>query len=218
MKDLIILGTGGNCIDILDAVLALNESGGMLQYRVRGFLDDNKEVWGQEVQGCRVLGPLSHARNYSDCLFANGIGSFHNYWRKPDIIATTGLPDEAFVSIVHPRASVSRFAALGRGTVVLQNATINSGVRVGCHVIILPNAVLSHDTVVGDHTCIASSACLAGGVQIGKACYLGAQCAVSNGVRIGDFSLAGIGAVVLQDVPPKTVVVGNPARVTRQAF
>jgi acetyltransferase EpsM len=64
---------------------------------------------------------------------------------------------------------------------------------------------------------MASGACLAGNVQIGTACYLGANCAVTNGVRMGDFSLAGIGAVVLKDVPEKAVVVGNPARVIRAA-
>jgi sugar O-acyltransferase (sialic acid O-acetyltransferase NeuD family) len=218
MKELIILGTGGNCIDILDAVLSLSEVETTPRYRVRGFLDDNKKSWGQEVEGYRVLGPLSDARKHADCLFVNGIGSFRNYWRKPDIIATTGLPVEAFATIVHPQASVSRFASLGPGTVVLQNATVNARAKIRSHVLILPNAVVSHDVVVGDYTCIASGACLAGGVEIGKACYLGSKCAVNNAVRMGDFSLAGLGAVVLKDVPEKTVVVGNPARALRVAF
>jgi sugar O-acyltransferase (sialic acid O-acetyltransferase NeuD family) len=217
MNDILILGTGGNCIDILDAILALNESGGAPGYRVRGFLDDNKELWGQAVQGCQVLGPLSDAPKYSDCLFVNGIGSFRNYWRKPTILAAMKIPDERFATIVHPQASVSRFATVGPGTVVLPMTTISARAKVGRHVMILPNAIISHDVVVGDYTCMASGACLAGNVQIGTACYLGANCAVTNGVRMGDFSLAGIGAVVLKDVPEKAVVVGNPARVIRAA-
>ncbi len=217
MNDILIFGTGGNCIDILDAILALNEAGSAPGYRVRGFLDDNHELWGKEVEGCRVLGPLSDAPKHKDCLFVNGVGSFRNYWRKPAIVATAGVGPESFVSIVHPRASVSRYATLGPGTVVLQNATINSRARIGSHVMILPNAVVSHDVVVGDFTCLASGACLAGSVHIGTACYLGANCVVTNGVRMGDFSLAGIGSVVLHDVPEKVVVVGNPARKLRVA-
>ncbi len=217
MKELIILGTGGNCIDILEAVLAHNERNSKPPYRVRGFLDDNPSTWSQSVASFPVLGGLTEARRHPDCLFINGIGSSRNYWRKPNIIASTGLPIEAFATIVHPRASVSPSAALGPGTVVLQNTTINARARIGRHVIILPNSVVSHDAEVGDYTCIASAVCVAGNVRVGIACYLGANCSVNNGVRMGDFSLAGLGAVVLKDVPPRTVVVGNPARELRAA-
>jgi len=215
VKDLIILGTGGNCVDILDAVLALNESSPKVQYKIHGFLDDNQKLWGSSLDGYPVLGSLSQAKEYTDCWFVNGIGSFRNYWLKPQIIARAGLPLERFETIVHPGASVSRFASLGRGSVVLQNATINSHAKIGSHVIILPNAVISHDVLVGDYTCIASAACVAGNVQIGNACYLGANCSVANDLTLGDGSLVGMGAVVLEDVPSVTVVVGNPARAIR---
>jgi sugar O-acyltransferase (sialic acid O-acetyltransferase NeuD family) len=212
VKDIVILGTGGNCVDILDAVLALNESMPSSGYRVRGFLDDDKETWVRKVEGYPVLGPLSQAGELTDCFFVNGIGSFRNYWRKPQIIASTNIPLTRFETIVHPRASVSRFASLGSGSVVLQNATINVHAKVGNHVLILPNAVISHDVVVGDYCCIASAACIAGNVRIGNACYLGANCSVRNDLDLGDGSLVGMGAVVLEDVPQATVVAGNPAR------
>jgi sugar O-acyltransferase (sialic acid O-acetyltransferase NeuD family) len=215
VKDLIILGTGGNCVDILDAVLAVNESSPKVQYKIRGFLDDNQKLWGTTLAGYPVLGSLSQAKDYTDCCFVNGIGSFRNYWLKPQIIARAGLPFERFETIVHPSASVSRFASLGRGSVVFQNATINSHAKIGSHVIILPNAVISHDVRVGDYTCIASAACVAGNVQVGNACYLGANCSVANDLTLGDGSLVGMGAVVLEDVPSVTVVVGNPARAIR---
>lgn len=215
MKDLIILGTGGNCLDILDAVLAINESGAGPVYRVRGFLDDNRLSGDNQFHSYPVLGPLAQAAKYSECFFVNGIGSFRNYWRKPAILATTGLALDRFETIIHPKASVSRFASLGAGTVVLQNATINVRARVGNHVIILPNAVISHDVVIGDCSCIASAACVAGNVHIGDCCYLGGNCSVANDLQLGQGSLIGMGAVVLENVPSATVVVGNPARAIR---
>jgi sugar O-acyltransferase (sialic acid O-acetyltransferase NeuD family) len=214
VKNLIILGTGGNCLDILDAVLAINELGSP-QYTIRGFLDDNLRLKGTKVEGYPVLGTLAQANEQNDCVFINGIGSFRNYWRKPEVIAQTGVPLSRFDTIVHPKASVSRFASLGPGTAVLQNATINSRARIGNHVIILPNAIVSHDVEVGDHSCIASGACLAGNVRVGRSCYMGAGCSVRNEVTLGDGCLVGMGAVVLEDVPEVTVVVGNPARAIR---
>jgi sugar O-acyltransferase (sialic acid O-acetyltransferase NeuD family) len=214
VKNLIILGTGGNCLDILDTVLAINESA-CPQYNVRGFLDDDPQLKGTKIVGYAVLGTLSQANEHSDCVFVNGIGSFRNYWRKPEIIARTGMPLNRFETIVHPKASVSRFATLGPGTVVLQNAAINSRAQISSHVMILPNAIISHDVQVGDHSCIASAACLAGNVRVGRICYVGANCSVRNNVTLGNGCLVGMGAVVLEDVPEVTVVVGNPARAIR---
>lgn len=49
-------------------------------------------------------------------------------------------------------------------------------------------------------------------VRIGSGAYLGAGAVVLPGVVIGDGAYVGEGAVVTRDVPPRTVVMGNPAR------
>lgn len=46
--------------------------------------------------------------------------------------------------------------------------------------------------------------------------WLGARVIVLKGVRIGHDAVIGAGSVVLRDVPPRTVSLGNPARVVRQ--
>jgi len=218
MKDIIILGTGGNCADILDALLELNLCAPAPRYRVAGFLDDNPESWGASFLGFQVLGPLTDAGRRSGCWFVNGIGSYRNYWQKPQIIARTGVPLDRFETVIHPRASVSQFASVGRGTVVLQNASITALATVGNHIMVLSNSVISHHARIGDYSCIASGACVAGGAQIGATCYLGMNSTITNGVKIGEFSLIGAGAVVLKDVAEKSVVVGNPVRVIRKVF
>ena len=40
---------------------------------------------------------------------------------------------------------------------------------------------------------------------------------VLPGVKVGNNSIIGAGAVVIKDVPPNTVVLGNPARVVKQS-
>jgi acetyltransferase-like isoleucine patch superfamily enzyme len=107
-------------------------------------------------------------------------------------------------------------ATLGAGTVILQNVTVTSNVRIGDHVIVLPNSVISHDSVVGDYTCIAGGVCVSGGVTIGRNCYLGTNSSIIELVTIGDYSLVGMGSVVLTDVAVESVVVGNPSRFLRQ--
>ena len=217
-RKIIILGAGGNCLDILDTLNDINKSRQDTVYECVGFLDDDERTWGRERYGVRVLGPLQSASQYPDCLFINGIGSPNDFWRKCEIILRTGVPVHRFETIVHPTASVSRMSKLGYGTVIFQHVTITSNVRIGNHVIILPNTVVSHDDVIGDYTCIAGGVCISGAVVIGQSCYLGTNSTIAVGVKVGDHCLIGMGSVVLRDVPENSVVVGNPGRFLRKTI
>jgi sugar O-acyltransferase (sialic acid O-acetyltransferase NeuD family) len=212
---IIILGTGGNCVDILDTIRDINDRNGD-QFECVGFLDDQEASWGKTMHGVPILGPLHSARQYADCLFANGIGSPFNFWKKREILAKTGLRDDRFATLVHPTASVSRMAKLGPGTVVFQNVTITSNVQIGKQVIILPNTIISHDDIVGDYTCFAGGVCVSGGVTIGASCYLGTNSTIIGNIAIGNECLIGMGSVVLRNVAENSVVAGNPARLIRQ--
>jgi len=53
-------------------------------------------------------------------------------------------------------------------------------------------------------------------VHIRKGAWLGARVIVTKGVTIGEGAVCGMGSVVTKDVPPYTVVAGNPARIIRE--
>ena len=57
-KKIIILGTGGNCIDILDTINDINKAESKALLDCVGFLDDDPDRWGMEFCGVSVLGPL----------------------------------------------------------------------------------------------------------------------------------------------------------------
>lgn len=216
MKSIVILGTAGNCIDILDTINDINEAQSTHRYQCVGFLDDNPLTWGREIRGVKVLGSLDQAARFTDVFFVNGIGSPQNFWLKESIISKTQLPPDRFETIIHPSASVSRMSEIGAGTVVFQNVTVTSNIRIGRHVIVLPNTVISHDDTIEDYTCIAGGVCISGEVRIGRSCYLGTNSAIRGKVQIGDYCLVGMGSVVLNDIPGNSVVQGVPARFVRK--
>lgn len=214
IKNIIIFGTGGNCLDILDSINEINEI--EYTYNCVGFLDDNSENWGKEFFGVKVLGPLSSANNYlNDCYFVNGIGSEKNFYKKEAIISKSNIPLERFETIIHPTASVSKMSKIGKGCVIFQNVTITSNVSIGNHVVILPNSVISHNNIIKDYTCIASGVNVSGGVAIGKSCYFGTNSSIIGNIKIGDYSLIGMGSNVLSNVKENSVMIGNPARYLR---
>lgn len=53
-------------------------------------------------------------------------------------------------------------------------------------------------------------------VTIGDDVFIGTRAIVQKGVNIGDGAIVGAGSVVTADVPSRTIVAGNPARVVRK--
>jgi sugar O-acyltransferase (sialic acid O-acetyltransferase NeuD family) len=214
MARLIILGTGGNAYDVLDIVEAINAVS--RTWDVAGFLDDARST-GSEFLGLPVLGRLADAGRFATESFINAIGSDASFARRPVILATTGVAGDRFATLVHPKASVSSRARLGRGVYVNPWATIAGNVAVGSHVAIGPGCLIGHDCTIGEYSMLAPGSIISGFVHVGRTAYVGAGAVLRQRVKVGDGALVGMGAVVLKDVEAGSTVVGNPARVLRRA-
>ncbi len=57
-----------------------------------------------------------------------------------------------------------------------------------------------------------------GDIVIGNDVWLGYRAVILAGVTVGDGAIVGAYSVVIKDVPPYSIVAGNPARVIRQRF
>ncbi len=83
--------------------------------------------------------------------------------------------------------------------------------RVGNYNWIMAYVHLAHDCQVGNHTIFANNAQLAGHVHVQDYAILGGFTVVHQFVRIGAHIISGMGSILLQDVPPYTLVSGNPS-------
>ncbi len=214
-KKIIILGTGGTSIDILDVVYDINKFYGSKIYQVLGFLDDDKSKLSREIDGIKILGSLASAKDYTQAFFVNGIGNPTTFFLKEKIIAKTNVSLDRFITLIHPSANISKSAEIGLGSVIFQNVVVGSNAKIGKHVVILPNTVISHDDRVGDYTCIAGCVYISGAVSIGQTCYIGANASVKESLSIGEGSLVGMGSVVIVNVSSRSVYAGNPAKFIR---
>jgi sugar O-acyltransferase (sialic acid O-acetyltransferase NeuD family) len=214
-KRIVILGTGGNCIDILDTLLEINRFKNEQVYECVGFLDDNPSKLNQSFYGVKVIGNLQMTKQLSDCSFVFGIGSTSNFWKRKDILSKIKIDDDRFETVIHPTASVSKMSTIQAGVVIFQNAVVTSNAKIGSHVMILPNSIVSHDDEIGDFTCIAGGASISGNVKIGEGCYIGANASIKENVEIGKHCLIGMGSVVLNHVLENSIVAGNPAKFLR---
>ena len=56
------------------------------------------------------------------------------------------------------------------------------------------------------------------GPVIGDRVWIGAHSRIVGPIRVGDGATIGAGAVVLQDIPPRCLVLGNPARMIHRDY
>jgi acetyltransferase-like isoleucine patch superfamily enzyme len=118
---------------------------------------------------------------------------------------------------------------IGDGLQIWNNSVIDYGCRIGDNVKIHCNVYVAQFTVLEDDVFLAPGVTIANDLHPGcphfrecmrgptlrRGAKVGVNVTILPQVEIGERSLIGAGAVVTRDIPPHSVAVGNPARVTR---
>jgi sugar O-acyltransferase (sialic acid O-acetyltransferase NeuD family) len=203
-RPLLVFPCNGNA---LEALGCLGDT-----WALEAFIDDTPDKQAEGCAGHPVRGREALARSPRAHVLAVP-GSPHSYRERRALVEGLRVPDGRWATVVHPSASVSPLARLGRNVLVMAGVVVTANAVIGDHVCVLPNAVIHHDTVVGDWTLVGTGVTLAGHVQVGENCYLGSGTSVLQGVRIGDGALTGLGSTVIRHVPPGARVAGVPTRV-----
>ena len=213
--NVVVYGAGGHGKVVGDVILAA----GM---QLIGFVDD-QALRGHCVlqngteRSYSVLGDgtwlRSQSGNFADVALAIGNNKIRS-------IVADRLLESGFelACLAHPSSSISRFARLGPGCVVMALAAINPNADVGTGTIINTGAVVEHDVAIGEFAHVSPNASLAGGAQLGARSHLGTGAVVLPGVIVGCDCVVGAGAVVNRNVADGSVVVGVPARKIRNAL
>lgn len=207
MRRLALLGASGHGKVVADAALASGWDG-------VEFFDD---AWpGYQCNGpWPVVGDTSaltsRLTEFQGVLVA--IGDCSARWTKHQELLSAGA---RLVTVVHPAATVSRYAVLGAGCVVMAGAVVNVGASVGQAGIINTGATVDHDCLLADGVHICPGANLSGNVGVGPCSVVGVGAAIKQGIRVGSRVVIGAGAVVIRSVGDACVVAGNPGRVLRR--
>lgn len=134
------------------------------------------------------------------------------------------LDSKGLKARIEPGAIIRDGVEIGENAVIMMGAILNIGAIVGSGTMIDMNAVLGGRATVGKDCHIGAGAVLAGVIEPPSALpvvvedkvLIGANAVVLEGVRIGEGAVVAAGAVVVEDVPPYTVVAGIPARVIKE--
>lgn len=120
----------------------------------------------------------------------------------------------AFVEIQR-NAIIGSCCKISSHTFICEGVTIEDECFVGHHVVFINDrypAAINPDGSLqtsADWKCIPTRVC--------KHASIGSGAVILCGVTIGEGAIVGAGSVVTKDVPPHTIVAGNPARILREA-
>lgn len=205
-KTLIIVGAGGHGRVVADCAEALNI------YQTIVFIDDcfaasparkNNAHWP-------IIDTIEHYSHYLED--ADFIVAFGDSRLRLELTQKLLAANANVISLIHPKAHVSRYAEIGVGTMVAAGAVINIGTRLGIACIVNTLASIDHDCQIADGVHIAPNACLAGGVNIGRLTFIGVASSICQYLSVTANCIIGAGAAVVDDIKTSGTYVGIPAK------
>lgn len=147
-----------------------------------------------------------------------------NLGARVSIGSSVVMGEEAFSFGFGPDEHAVRFPANG-GVVIEDDVEIGASTFVAAGVFaptrieasakIADLVSISNAVQIGRNSIVTARSSLSGRVRVGRDCWIGQSAAIRQGVVVGDGAMVGMGAVVVKDVPPGMVVMGNPATVKR---
>ena len=122
---------------------------------------------------------------------------------------------------VRERCDIGDEVVIGRGSLVENDTTIGARTRIQANAYITAYSTLEDDVFIAPGVTTTNDNfmgrtekrySLLRGATIRRGARIGGAAVLLPGVEIGEEAFIGAGAVVLRDVPPRAVMVGNPAR------
>jgi acetyltransferase-like isoleucine patch superfamily enzyme len=126
---------------------------------------------------------------------------------------------------VRERCEIGDDVVIGRGALVENDTVVGARTKIQAHAYVTAYSTLEDDVFVAP--CAATTNdnfmgrterrhALRKGPTIRRGARIGGAAVLLPGIEVGEEAFVGAGAVVIRDVPPRTVVVGNPARELRE--
>lgn len=205
-KKIIIIGAGQlGCVvsNIIDKK----------KYKICGFLDNDKLKIGKKINDIQVLGTDQYLfklspKNFNLVLCLGKVKSRINFLKQ----FSKSLFN--FPVIVDNKFRKFKNVNIGKGSIILNSATILNNTNVGSFCLIGTNSTILHDVKINDNCIIGGGTTIGANVTLKKNVFIGVGSVIaSKKITIKENCYICSGSVILEDLPKKSKVIGNPAKI-----
>lgn len=215
LKDLYIVGAGGFGSETAWLVERINKVDP--EWDLKGFIDDNKNLQGQILDGYPVLGNLDYLRRHGcDSWAVIAVGSTSTRKKCVEQLSMSG--NLSFATLIDPSVEMSDRVFVGDGSIICAGTTITVDIKIGRHNIINLDCTVGHNSELSDFVTLYPSVNISGNVKVGECTEFGTGANIIQGVTVGGKTVIGAGAVVIRDIEKDVTAVGNPAKVIKRHF
>lgn len=185
------------------------------EFEVVGFLDNDQNKIGKTFRGHAVLGEIKNAAGLVDLDEVNFLNLITRDCATRLITSreVAGLGGR-FTNLIHPYVNLEQ-VEIGTGVYIQENVILQAESVIGNNCAINAGSIISHETKLGNTVFLAPGCHLAGCIEVEDGVFFGIGAIVMPRIKIGKWSVIGAGSVVIRDVPPYSVVAGNPARIIK---
>lgn len=148
----------------------------------------------------------------------------------PDVVLGANVRILPFTNLYG--CTIGDNSKVGTFVEIQKNSSVGRNVKVSSHTFICEGVTIEDDVFIGHNVSFINDlyprATSPGGqlqseadwsvirTRVKRGASIGTSCTILCGVTIGEEAIVGAGSVVTRDVPPRTIVAGNPARVLRR--
>lgn len=181
--------------------------------RIRAIIDEVENGFQHPGLDVPVISSAERQSNYEDVPVLVTPTNSSLRRRVFDELAAQGATVATAICPAQPH--VDPDVEYGAGCIVVPHVRIGPGTRIGVGTVIL-STVVAHDVQIGDFCNLATYSSIMGHVVIEDDVHIAPMTVIGNGtrekpLRIGTHAKTGIGTVVVRDMDPASIMVGNPA-------
>lgn len=208
MNSIVIYGSGGFAREVAHLIEGINKL--RKEWDVLGYLDDNIDNHGKEINDLPVLGGREWLSDKRDINVVLGIGS--PKVKKAIIEKLEQYSNISYPNLIHPSVTFSRFNDIGIGNIICEGNILTTNIKLLDFVTINLNCTIGHDVELGFYSTVHPNASISGNVVFEECVDFGTNSTIIQGIRVGEDTVVGAGAVVVKNMPSKCTAVGMPAK------